>query len=341
MLFRSGRGRLAKAIIGKVTASYGVNGLGQRAAKLVKGQANPDAKRYFVYDELGHLLGEYDGQGKVVQEYVWLGDQPVAVFDQGKPYFVYVDHLNAPRSVEDGTKRIVWRWDSEPFGTAAANEDPDGDGVRFAFNLRFPGQYLDAETGLHYNYFRDYDPATGRYIESDPAGLAAGLNTYAYVGSDPVGSVDPLGLAEEKCAGEVVSNSETAVVPDNPTVYSVAFEMKLDPADFGKRRSVHFNRANAALDNALKRDEQFADIMENLIPGVKSSVSSVGGRATPRKWTWEHASSSTANQQFGVMRLVPTAQHTPGSPFWRILHPNTGAAVGYTEWAIPAGAPKN
>jgi hypothetical protein len=131
------------------------------------------------------------------------------------------------------------------------------------------------------------------------------------------------------------------VAPESPAAYSVAFETKLDVADFGRSRDVHFNRANAALDAALKADTEYAVLMESLIPNVESSVSSIGGRATPTGWTWEHASSSTAGGQLGVMRLVPTSQHTPGSAFWRVLHPNRGAAGGYSEWAIPNGAPKN
>ena len=89
---------------------------------------------------------------------------------------------------------MVWRWDSTPFGDTLPKEDPDGDGQALRFNLRFPGQYFDTETGLHYNYFRDYDPATGCYVQSDPIGLRGGLNTYAYVGGNPVVSADPLGL---------------------------------------------------------------------------------------------------------------------------------------------------
>ena len=78
---------------------------------------------------------------------------------------------------------VVWRWDNvDPFGANAAT---DGQGS-FRFNLRFPGQYYDAETGTHYNYFRDYDPSVGRYAQSDPIGIWGGLNTYAYVTNNPL-----------------------------------------------------------------------------------------------------------------------------------------------------------
>ncbi len=109
-------------------------------------------------------------------------------------YYLYADHLNTPRVATDSTNKVVWRWDSDAFGTSTANEDPDGDGIKFTYNPRFPGQYFDKETGLHYNYFRDYEPSTGRYVQSDPIGLAGGLNTYGYVGGDPLSYVDPLGL---------------------------------------------------------------------------------------------------------------------------------------------------
>ena len=119
-------------------------------------------------------------------------------------YYAYADHLNTPRVITDATNKIVWRWDSDPFGADAANEDPDGDGQKFSYNLRFPGQYYDRETGLHYNYFRDYEPGTGRYVQTDPIGLEGGLNLYAYGGGDPVSQIDPLGLANGPMVGRIL-----------------------------------------------------------------------------------------------------------------------------------------
>ena len=104
------------------------------------------------------------------------------------------EYLNTPRLVADDTQKTVWKWEQqEPFGAGTCNPDPDGDNVQFDFNLRFPGQYFDRETNLHYNNFRNYDAGLGRYLESDPIGLEAGINTYAYVGGNALSLVDSTG----------------------------------------------------------------------------------------------------------------------------------------------------
>jgi RHS repeat-associated protein len=111
-------------------------------------------------------------------------------------YFIQTDHLNTPRFIATSTGTTVWRWDQgEPFGNDVPNNNPSGAGA-FDFPLRFPGQYFDRETSLSYNYFRDYDSATGRYEKSDPMGLRGGINTYAYVRSSPLSLIDPKGLQE-------------------------------------------------------------------------------------------------------------------------------------------------
>jgi RHS repeat-associated protein len=116
-------------------------------------------------------------------------------------YFVHTDHLNTPRLVANDAQQAVWRWDQqEPFGVNVPDENPSSLGA-FEFPLRFPGQYADKETTLFFNYFRDYDPALGRFVESDPLGLDAGINTYAYVDADPLGDFDVQGLRSNKSSG--------------------------------------------------------------------------------------------------------------------------------------------
>jgi RHS repeat-associated protein len=176
------------------STAFLINALGQRVKKTTGGAAVR-----FVYDEAGRLWGEYDSSGALVQETVWLEDLPVATIRPNGSnfdlFYVHADQLGTPRKVtRPSDNAIMWRWDNtEAFGNSAPNDDPSGLGT-FAYNLRFPGQYFDQETGKHYNYFRDYDPAIGRYIESDPIGLRGGLNTFGYVNQMPLTRVDPRGL---------------------------------------------------------------------------------------------------------------------------------------------------
>jgi RHS repeat-associated protein len=107
--------------------------------------------------------------------------------------FIHNDHLGTPQVVTDESGQTIWSATYLPFGEATVDEDPDGDSSNYNFNIRFPGQYYDAESGLHYNYYRTYDPSIGRYLESDPIGLLGGLNTFAYVHANPLKFVDPFG----------------------------------------------------------------------------------------------------------------------------------------------------
>jgi RHS repeat-associated protein len=173
--------------------------VGQRVRKV--SSTGPASTVVFVHDQAGHLLGEYDQNGAAIREYVWLRDTPIAMFmpdpvnPSGEPlvYYIHTDHLNTPRVVVDKNNATRWRWLAEPFGTTAPEVNPSGLSS-FTFNLRFPGQYADAESGLFYNYFRYYAPDGGAYRQSDPIGLGGGINTYGYAGGSPTQYVDPRGL---------------------------------------------------------------------------------------------------------------------------------------------------
>lgn len=146
----------------------------------------------YHYDASDHLIGETLGDAMPLRTYVWLNDQPNAVIEHPAvstpqhTLFLQVDLLGTPRLAKDSTGKIQWRWDSDGYGSTAAEEDPDGDGKKTTINLRFPGQYYDQESGLFYNWNRYYSPRLGRYISSNPIGIEGGGNTYGYVGGNVV-----------------------------------------------------------------------------------------------------------------------------------------------------------
>ncbi|MFZ5635879.1 MAG: HNH/ENDO VII family nuclease [Pseudomonadota bacterium] len=183
-------------------ATYGYNALGERVRKTVNG-----ANAYAVYDNDGRWLGDFNANGQPQRMAIWLDDLPVGVIvgsgAQRRVYYLEADALGTPRAVIDPQRNVaVWRWDAlgEAFGRDGIEGDPDGDGQVFTLDMRFPGQRYDAETGFHYNYFRDYDPTTGRYVESDPIGLDGGMSTYGYAGGSPLMYDDPDGLVAGKVA---------------------------------------------------------------------------------------------------------------------------------------------
>ena len=173
------------SVNGSLAATYTYNPLGQRVVKLL---AN-GTREISHYDETGQLIAVTDGTGTSLREYIYWGSQQIALIVNGSTYYIHNDHLNTPQVVTNQSQQVVWMGDYEPFGRLAANQTNS-----IELFSRFPGQYLDPETNLYYNYFRDYDPSIGRYIESDPIGLEGGINTYAYVEGNPLSYIDPDGL---------------------------------------------------------------------------------------------------------------------------------------------------
>ncbi len=184
------------------------------------GAANPSAAEklgyQYYYDEDGSLLYELGSGGANstgAAHYVYLptpaGPMPVAFYNGSRHYAVHTDHLNTPRRLTQSDKKIAWQWAYSAFGeeqpTTGRNRyvdpstTPNAGSTTIAdvtFNLRYPGQYFDKESNLHYNYFRSYDSRTGRYTQADPIDLQGGWNKYNYVSANPLAATDLFGLDE-------------------------------------------------------------------------------------------------------------------------------------------------
>lgn len=199
----------------RLRATYTYNGLGQRTRKVTNGRTT-----VYHYDLKGNLIAETRANGSPIKDYIWSGNRPVAqiktaggingAIGNKEIIYLHADHLNTPRLGTDVTGVVVWRWDSSAFGEGIENRDPDGDGNNVRVALRFPGQYFDGESGLHYNWNRYYDPQTGRYITSDPIGLAGGSNPFVYVNVNPLRFIDLSGeLSVEGSIEKAAKSAET------------------------------------------------------------------------------------------------------------------------------------
>ena len=177
--------RLAQATANGQTTDYLYNGRGERTVK--QGQTSTTL---YHYDQSGLLLSETDEQGNTLRDYVYLNGQRLAILDDTGTYYIHSNHLDTPQVITDQNQAVVWQATYTPFGEANITT------ASIENNLRFPGQYFDEETNLHYNYFRDYNPAIGRYTTSDPIGLRGGMNTYSYVRGNPIVRIDPFGTVD-------------------------------------------------------------------------------------------------------------------------------------------------
>lgn len=180
---------------GATVATYAYDPFDNRLWKQVGG-----ARTHYLYADEG-LIAEAGSTGNVTTLYGWRPDGEWStdpIFVRGalgsgpstQVGFAYLhnDQLGTPIRATDRQGNVVWRGDYSSFGSAtlaAANQ--------LVQNLRLPGQYYDAETGLHYNTRRYYDPQTGRFVSQDPLGIGGGWNPYAYAGADPINKVDPTG----------------------------------------------------------------------------------------------------------------------------------------------------
>jgi RHS repeat-associated protein len=192
----------------KILATFDYDFRGLRVGKDITGKPKKiggfkTRTMLFHYDRQGHFIAENNKAESTLTEYIWLDDMPVAMARNGTLYFVHSDHLGTPQKVTGGSQNLVWDAVLRPFGRI------EQESFTFTQLLRFPGQYHDTEDKLFSNVFRDYDPDMGRYIESDPIGLAGGISSYGYADGNPLSHSDPRGLClEDLCIGETILLSE-------------------------------------------------------------------------------------------------------------------------------------
>jgi RHS repeat-associated protein len=289
------RGRLKTALASGTTTTYAINYQQLRVRK-----SNANETKLFIYDDAGHMLGEYDAAGNAIQELIWLNDTPVAVTGTmpclnsttstisgsiGNPTctenataFIFTDHLNTPREIAriNASSQYVslWKWDSLAFGDTLSNSNPSGLGV-LNFNHRFPGQYYDRETGLHQNWNRDYDSSLGRYVQSDPVGLEAGTNTYAYTNGNPVSRADPTGKDDLlNCAmtGDCTSQARECLL--NPSSCDVS------PSDPTRSQRFAMCYAGCIGDQTVSAAIGVAGVLGLLNVAASFPTTPIGGRLT-------------------------------------------------------------
>jgi RHS repeat-associated protein len=231
-------GRLVTLTVGSTqTSSYVYDGL-ERLAIDASPYVPLSGITQFVYDQAGHLLAESDDSGNTLTEYVWLDDMPIALVANvninPSLYYVHVDHLDRPIMMTDANKSIVWQASYNPFGDANSITGPATN------NLRFPGQYFLMEDGLHYNWYRHYDPTIGRYTQPDPLRDVAATSTTTNVNSIVLALLLPSIAAEDWQDGKAAplptpgAGDIAAELPEfngGPSIFGYARENPMSSTD--------------------------------------------------------------------------------------------------------------
>lgn len=186
-------------------------------------------------------------------------------------FFVESDHLGTPIVVRDKNTQQVWKASYAPFGDADVSAHNG-----FNLNVRFPGQYYDEETGLHYNYYRYYDPKRGEYLTPDPIGLAGGINLYGYVFANPVNKKDILGLDVYVANTSQVLGMHQKIVVDTPTgPYGQSFGLPSRNAPmqgFSEAYGISPNQGQKGSGEVYRDDDPITKIQRRIITTAEQDI---------------------------------------------------------------------
>ena len=269
----------------QVVSRYTYDPLGYRLSKEVTSIGSTrggaiEGKKLFMQSAEG-LLAEVGMDGEVLQSYGWqlegiYSTAPLFLRSSHGYFYFQNDSRGIPRQLVDHAGTVAWVASSVfSYGSVVASA-----GENLSQPWRLPGQYLDAETGLHYNLYRYYDPATGRYIQDDPIGIDGGINTYLYAQANPNLYADPLGLFGTRDAlsfvpvlgslldaiddfrcghlGMGILNLGLAAL-DATGVGAVAKGLTVGTMKWGSRRAVRSAYKNTNKWNTMRRKLQKAD----------------------------------------------------------------------------------
>ena len=287
---------------GQTLAEYRYNSNGQRTHKITSAQTI-----IYHYDQSGNLISETSNTGTPIRDYLWLQSQPIAQIDIDSASqadtvnYIHTDHLNTPRLATDPNQAITWRWESKAFGNTASQS------FGVTINLRFRGQYFDAETGLHYNYFRTYDPSIGQYIESDPIGMNGGTNTFAYVRGNPLRLIDKLGLfcVETRIpAGPWIRSGAKKLI--NESDWELESAKLGSPSQGSGRGPAALALADAVLlqlNCAWKKTLEYEQDYKTPIIVIRVCDDCIFGQKTTISIDWEHKTSTFNERKVGTTRF--------------------------------------
>ncbi|WP_176211032.1 RHS repeat-associated core domain-containing protein, partial [Salmonella enterica] len=237
-------------------------------------EGKPYNRTTFLWD--GMRLAQECRLGRSSSLYIYSDQgshEPLARVDRAAPgeadevLYYHTDVNGAPEEMTDGGGNIVWEAGYQVWGNLTHEKETRP----VQQNLRFQGQYLDRETGLHYNLYRFYDPDIGKFISGDPISLRGGINLYAYA-PNPLSWIDPLGLANRPNNGK----------------YNIFHDYSLDPKYKYSSDGVQFNRANTDFINRMNSDPSFRRDMLGRHPALGDWLKNPNKASSPPGLTWHH-----------------------------------------------------